>query len=182
MENGNQARDCEFTADRVSGQKIPLVGAEENRQEFLRVLLEDKGYLKEDILVDFPLEFTVSGEIYTTRLDIVLRIEGRLFAVVKVAAGSLGSREREVVAAARVLEGGPAALGIVTDGRDALVWSASTGRLEGQGLGAVPARADGLRMLPEFDAAPLEGDALKRHRLIFRTYDIANVNVSRKRT
>ena len=93
-------------ADFVTGREVPNVGAEENRQAVEKLLVAEKGYLKEDIKVDVDIAITVAGKPYRSQVDLVVSADGgkTLFMVIKCAAGSLGSREREIVAAARLLD------------------------------------------------------------------------------
>lgn len=170
----------ETLIDFITGKPVPLVGAEETRQAVERLLVREMGYDKAQVAVDTPLAFEVKGEPYASAIDLVIMVEGRPFMVVKCAPGSLASREREVVAAARLVEGGPAALAIVTDGKDAIVLDAATGKKRGQGLVAIPAAKDAPGLLPDTPPAPLSEKRLEKERLIFRTYDSDYVNVQRK--
>ena len=91
--------------DFVTGKEIPNVGAEENRQMVERFLVNEKGFSKEDIEVDVDIEMTVAGEPYRSQIDLVVSIDGGAtrFMAIKCAAASLGSREREILAASRLL-------------------------------------------------------------------------------
>ena len=51
-------------ADFVTGREVPNVGAEENRQAVEKLLVAEKGYLKEDIKVDVDIAITVAGQPY----------------------------------------------------------------------------------------------------------------------
>ena len=106
--------------DFVTGREVPNVGAEENRQAVEKLLVEEKGYLKEAIKVDVDIAITVAGEPYRSQIDLVVSADGGQmpFMVIKCAAGSLGSREREIVAAARLLEEYQIPRAVVSDGRN----------------------------------------------------------------
>ena len=82
--------------DFITGNKIPNVGAEENRQMFVQFLVKEKGFSKEDIEVDVDIEMTVAGETYRSQIDLIVSVDGGAtrFMAVKCAAASLGSRER----------------------------------------------------------------------------------------
>jgi hypothetical protein len=85
--------------DFITGNKIPNVGAEENRQMFVQFLVKEKGFSKEDIEVDVDIEMIVAGETYRSQIDLVVSVDGGVtrFMAVKCAAASLGSREREIL-------------------------------------------------------------------------------------
>ena len=167
--------------DFITGREVPNVGAEENRQLVEKFLVSEKGYLKEDIQVDVELAITVAGEHYHSQVDLVVSPDGgrTRFMVIKCAAGSLGSREREIVAAARLLEAYQIPRAVVSDGNTAIVLDALTGKKIGGGLDAIPTRQEAADQLKSLTLAPFPAERREREKLIFRTYDIENVNVQR---
>jgi len=163
--------------DFITGQPIPDMGAEANRQAVERLLVRDKGYTKKDIDVDVEMVLTVAGERYRTRLDLVVRVGGTRYMVIKCAAGSLGSREREVIAAARLLdENYQIPLAVVSDGETAIVIDTVTGKKLGEGLDAIPSKDMAESRLLRLDPVPLDENRREREKLIFRSYDMMNVN------
>ena len=168
--------------DFVTGREVPNVGAEENRQAVEKFLVSEKGYLKEDIQVDVDLDITVAGEAYHSQVDLVVSADGgrTRYMVIKCAAGSLGSREREIVAAARLLDAYQIPRAVVSDGRTAIVLDTVTGKKIAEGLNAIPARQEALNGLKSMTLVPLPTERQEREKLIFRTYDIENVNVQRR--
>ena len=167
--------------DFVTGQAIPNVGAEENRQAVERYLVDVKGYSKNDIEADVKLDMTVAGKPYSSQVDLVVTAgaaKKRIMAF-KCAAGSLGSREREIVAAARLLDDYQIPLAVVSDGKTAIVLDTISGKKIGEGLDAVPSKDAVLSDWDSYRFAALPSERLEREKLIFRTYDIENVNVQR---
>ena len=146
--------------DFITGRQVPNVGAEENRQAVEKFLVSDKGYLKEDIQVDVDLDITVAGEPYHSQVDLVVSADGGLtrFMVVKCAAASLGSREREIVAAARLLEEYQIPRAVVSDGRKAIVLDTVTGKKVGEGLDAIPTRQEAASALKALILTPLPAE------------------------
>ncbi len=162
--------------DFVTGKPVLDVGAEANRQAVEKYLVNEKGYDRKDIQVDMDLFLEVSGSPYRTKLDLVVFVDGNMFMVIKCAAGSLGSREREVVYAARIAGERPIPVAVASDGHTALVFNAVTRRRIGEGLDAIPAPEKARRMLAEMKIDALPADRLEKERIIFRSYDILNVN------
>ena len=167
--------------DFVTGQKIPNIGAEENRQQVERVLVAEKGYAKQDIAVDVNLEISVAGEPYRSQIDLVVSVDGGVtrFMAFKCAAASLGSREREILAAARLLGENQIPVSVVSDGRTAIVLDTVTGKKLGEGLQAIFSKAQAQKKLKEMELLPFPKEKREREKLIFRSYDIMNVNVAR---
>lgn len=167
--------------DFVTGREMPNIGAEENRQAVAQYLVNEKGYSKDEIEVDVKIELTIAGEPYRSQVDLVVTVnDGKLpIMAIKCAAGSLGSREREIVAAARLLEDYQIPFAVVSDGKTAIVLDTVSGKKTGEGMAAIPSKEAAIRMLDSYQPISLPADRLEREKLIFRTYDSENVNVQR---
>lgn len=167
--------------DFVTGKKIPNVGAEENRQTVEKFLVTEKGYAKEDIEVDVDLDIIVAGQPYRSQIDLVVSVDGGAsrFMAIKCAAASLGSREREILAAARLAGDAQIPLSVVSDGKSALVLDTVSGHKLGEGLDAIPSKGEAFKKLNHLDRQPFPEAKREREGLIFRTYDSMNVNVGR---
>ena len=177
----NTLKPYSMITDFVTGREIPNIGAEENRQAVAQYLVKEKGYSKDDIEVDVKIEMAIAGEHYQSQVDLVVTNEGRLrIMAIKCAAGSLGSREREIVAAARLLEDYQIPFGVVSDGKTAIVLDTVSGKKLGEGMAAIPSKEAAIHMLDSYRPISLTADRLEREKLIFRTYDSENVNVQRK--
>jgi hypothetical protein len=170
----------EMVTDYITGNPVPLVGSEENRQMVEKYLVAEKGFHREDIAVDVPISFEVAGETHESAVDLVVSIDGRPLMVVKCAAGSLGSREREAVAAARLVAPAPLPLAVVSDGHTATVLDAVAGKPLGEGLDAIPGRTDLSDQFAGIHPDPLADSRLIKERLIFRSYDSMNVNAAHR--
>ena len=167
--------------DFVTGKEIPNVGAEENRQMVERFLVNEKGFSKEDIEVDVDIEMTVAGEPYRSQIDLVVSVDGGAtrFMAIKCAAASLGSREREILAASRLLCENPLPFSVVSDGKTAIVLDTVSGIKHGEGLSAIPSKDEVREKLKAMQLRPFPKDKREREKLIFRSYDSMNVNVQR---
>jgi hypothetical protein len=170
--------------DFITGLEQPNVGAEEYRQALERFLVNSKGYSKEDIEVDADIDLAISGEPYRSQVDLVVSVDSgkTRFMAVKCAAGSLGSREREIVAVARLLDNYQIPLAVVSDGKTAIIMDTVSGKKIAEGLDAIPSKEEAQRQLTSTELVPLPEKRREREQLIFRTYDSDNVNVKRKMT
>ncbi len=168
--------------DFVTGQKIPEVGAEANRQAVERFLIIEKGFAKEDIQVDVEIAFEVAGDAYRSQVDLVVSVDGgrTRYMVIKCAPGSLGSCEREILAAARILDKYQIPLSVVSDGKMAVVIDTVSGKRIGEGLDALPSKAEAFEKLKAKDLQSYPPERIEREKLIFRTYNCEYVNVARK--
>ena len=168
--------------DYVTGKEVPNIGAEENRQAVERYLVEKKGFSREDISVDVDIEMKVGGELYKSQVDLIVSPDdgAAVFMAIKCAAGSLGSREREIVAAARLFdEKYMIPFAVVSDGKSAIVLDTVSGKKAGEGMNAIPSIQEARRQLESVELQSFPTERREREKLIFRTYDSQNVNVQR---
>ena len=167
-------------SDYVTGTVVADSGCEQNRQAVERFLVDELGYEKGDIRVDFPIAFEIGeGVVYRSALDLAVFVEGRPFMVVKTAAGSIDSWERMALAAARIISDTPARLAVSSDGSEAVILDAETGKRFGRGMSAIPPKNDAARLMGPTPPPSIPQDRLYRERLIFRSYDRDVVNTSR---
>lgn len=165
--------------DYITGNEIPNIGSEENRQTVEKYLVEVKGFFKSDLEIDAPLEINIRGEDYRATVDIVVTINHRRLMAVKCAAGSIGSREKEILSAAKLLENYQVPLAVVSDGKKATVLDTLSGKSLGEGLDAIPSREEIADQFKEEDFQPVPDNRLEQVKLVFRSYDSMNVNVAR---
>lgn len=162
--------------DFVTGRLVSNVGAEANRQQVERLLVESKGYAPAEITVDASIQVPVQGEIYASVVDLVVSVHGKPYMVIKCAPGSLASREREIIAAARLLEAYQIPLAIASDGLTAEVWDTVSGQHLGRGLEMIPTKAAAQAAFDPAALTPLDARRRERQALIFRSYDAMYVN------
>ena len=175
----NTVKPYQMITDFVTGKFVPDVGAEANRQAVERYLVNEKGYRRKDICVDMVLDLEVAGEHYQTRLDLVVFADGEAGVVIKCAAGSLDSREKEVISAARVAFERPVAYAAATDGQTALVYDAVNRKKCGRELASLPSPAALRQKVQQDPPEAIAPERLEKEKIIFRSYDLMNVNVGR---
>lgn len=158
--------------DYVTGNVVPDVGPEGSRQLFEKFLVESKGYLKSDILVDAPISVTFKGEPYHSTLDLVVCCNDTPFMAVRCIAGSLGSYEREILAGARLIYPVQIPYSVSTNGKDALVRDVITGQPAGEGLEAILTRSQAEKKLTGLTPVPLDPQKKEREMILFRSYNM----------
>jgi len=175
----NCQKNYEMITDYITGNEIPNVGAEENRQVVERLLVEEKNYSKSEIILNADINLQIGLDRYQSQINLLVRIHEQSVMVIKCVAGSLGSHEREAIAAARLLETNQIPVSVVSDGKTALIRDVITGKKIGEGLSMIPSREDAIQLLYKYSPTPIPEDRIEREKLVFRTYDSMNVNVSR---
>ena len=164
--------------DFVTGKSVLDIGPEANRQAVEKYLVNEKGYARSDIIVDMAISLEISGKPYRTKLDLAVFVDNMFLMVIKCAAGSLDSREREVVYAARVAAEKPVPVAVASDGQTALVFDAIARKRIGEGLEAIPSPERGRRIIAETKAVSMPPQRREKEKIIFRSYDIMNVNTA----
>lgn len=162
--------------DYISGRPKPNVGAEGNRQLVERMLVEEKGYSRQDIDVDREIRLEMEEGVYTSTVDLVVKVKGYPYMAIKCAPGSLGSRQWEIISAARLLESRQIPLAVASNGKDAIVWDTVSGRQTGQGLDAIPSCVEAQKAFDPTAMQPLSRERRRQGSLVFRSYDSMNVN------
>ena len=167
--------------DYLTGKLIPDVGAESHRQAILGFLVEEKGYSPEAIWVDAPIQIDIDDKPYHAKIDLIVKAgdPSEPFMVFKCCAGSLGSREREILSAARIFGNTPIPLAVVSDGQTAVILDTATGKTISHGLDTLPDPQEADRQMARRNPTPYPQERREREKLIFRTYDQDNVNIIR---
>jgi hypothetical protein len=166
--------------DYITGNEVPNIGAEENRQQVERFLVEKKGYDKEDIEVDTDIRFSLQDEEVRSNVDLVVNVSGKKFMVLRCVPGSLVSRQRETLATARLLDDYQVPFSVVTDGKNAALLDTVSGEVVGQSMDAIPSKEEAIQQMKGMALQPFPQEKLEREKIIFRSYDEMNINVQRK--
>jgi hypothetical protein len=158
--------------DYLTGERIEETSYEDCRQALARMLVQERGYPREQLRPKVGIDFLVDGKPYCRVADLVAYAEdGRPLLVLFFTAGQPGTFDREIVAAARLLPGGPAPLAAATDTREAVLHETAHGARIGSGLDQALPRWEHLRELASSHPAPvLDESRLERERRILYTY------------
>ncbi len=135
------------------------------------LLLEKKGYQAADVQKHHTFPVDLSGEQTYSSVDFLVTVDGKKAMVIKCAAGSLSSRERQAIAAARVISSPPVPIAVVADPVGAEVLDVATGKVIGEGFGAIPIKEEMRRMLSGVEAKTLSPDRLEKEKRILLAFD-----------
>jgi hypothetical protein len=136
-----------------------------------RMLLGEKGYEPDAVRQDVVFDVTLGTELVKSSVDFLVSLDGKPAMVIKCAAGSLSSRERHVVAAARVLGPLPVPVAVVMDPMSAVVLDATTGNVMGEGFDAIPAKRQLSAILSGLEPKPLQPEKLEREKRVLLAFD-----------
>lgn len=156
--------------DFITGRLFTDTDDERIRQKVERFLIEEKGYLKEDIEVDREFEVYLGEEINRSKVDLVISIDGRKFMIIKCSRGSLVTREREVLSCARIFDIYIIPFAVVTNGEDAEVLDTVSGEIIGYGLDAIHSREQALETIRIIDFKRLPEERIEKEKRIFLAF------------
>lgn len=162
--------------DFVTGEELVDTDDERTRQELSRMMVEKLGYAKEDLEPRCFIETLFSTQFVRSNIELAVSLKevGKKFLIIRYGAGSLVSRERSAIAAARVLEKEyQVPLAVVTNGRDAELLDTGSGEVLATGMEAIPTRARAEEMVAELEfRAPAEGKKREGEMRILNAFDV----------
>ncbi len=127
--------------DYLTGEELTDTDDERIRQDLSRFMVEEKGYDKECLQPRLKIETLFSRCFVTSTIELTVSLQQKQCIIIRYGPGSLVSRERAAIAAARVIN--PAyciPLAVVTNGSDAELLDTRTGKILGYGLDSIPDR------------------------------------------
>jgi hypothetical protein len=136
-----------------------------------RMFVEEKGFAAADLRRAVEFEVRLAGETARSMIDLLAYVAGREAMAVKCAAGSLDSRQRHAVAAARAFGAEPLPFAAVVDPASAVVLDVASGRVIGEGFASIPTKEQLAAMLAGRESKPLAPEKLEREKRILLAFD-----------
>jgi len=160
--------------DYLTGEELTDTDDERLRQGLSRMMVQEKDFSKDELLPRLYIETLFARCYVRSTIELTVRIKGRDIMILRYGPGSLVSRERSAIAAARVLNPDyQIPLAVVTNGRDAELLDTSTGKILGYGLHSIPDRAAAVKMLDHLEfLPPRQGKARERELRILNAFDV----------
>ena len=177
MEDESIVREKKILAilDREIEDGEDLAAAARKTVEYL--LIEKKGYAREEVRKQVVFDVILGQETAHSSVDFLVTVEGKKAMVIKCASGSLSSRERQAVAAARLLGSPPVPIAVVADPTTAEVLDVMTGKVVGEGFGAIPVRDQVLTVLSDKEPKPLSPERIEKEKRILLAFDAIRCSV-----
>ena len=159
--------------DYVTGEPLVDTDDERYRQKLARLLVEERGFAKNELEMRRRIETLFAHQFVASKIDIVVSIANQRVLVLRYGPGSLVTRERAAIAAARVLEEDQMIpLAVVTNGEDGELLNARTGKVLATGLEAIPTREQIVAMLPTLDFTPVVPQRREPELRILNAFDV----------
>jgi len=145
--------------------------AKEARKQIGYLLGEKKGYDPGDVRTGLAFEVQLGEETVWSSADFLVDLDGRAAMIIKCSAGSLDSRERQAVAAARVITSPPVPVAVVADPVTAEVLDVETGKVTGEGFGSIPTKEQLRSIVAAKAMQPLGPKQLEKEKRILLAFD-----------
>jgi len=127
--------------DLLTHATLPDTHDERLRQGIAAMLMDRKGFSREEIKPRQPLTLRAGEKCAIINIDFVIFIDNRVCMVIKYGPGSLVTRHRPALAVSRMLFGYQIPVVVVTNGIDADILNGASGKVIARGLEAIPDRA-----------------------------------------
>ena len=128
--------------DYITGETIEDTHDERYRQKLARLLVEHKGYLKKEIQPGRRLLITSANKKAVLKIDYTIKLEDKIFIIIKYGPGSLVTRHRPALAASRLVAPYQVPVVVVTNGEDADILEGKTGKIISMGLESIPEKVE----------------------------------------
>ena len=160
--------------DFLTGEELVDTDDERIRLQISRLMVEERGYKREELQPRLCIETLFTRNFVTSTIDLTVELAHKQIMIIRYGPGSLVSRERSALAAARVLnEDYRIPLAVVTNGRDALLLDTISTKVLDQGMQAIPDRQQALEMLPSLIfLPPQDEDKRLREKRILNAFDL----------
>jgi len=126
--------------DILTGEIIQDTHDERYRQAIATLLLQEKGYKKEDIKSNREIIVAADEKKAMIKIDFEVSPSGKIDMIIKYGPGSLTTRRRSALALSRLAGLRNIPFVVVTNGEDAEIVDGETGKIVGQGLMSIPSR------------------------------------------
>ena len=171
-------------ADYLTGSVVPDTHDERYRQKIARLLIEDKGFAKNEIESRITLTVQAGDKKGVIPVDFKIILHDRFHnrphnrshnqagMVIKYGPGSLITRHRPVLAVSRLLEPCQIPVVVVTNGEDADILDGATGKVTGSGFARIPCRSVLEKIMDAVSFAPISKERAEKEGRIVYAYEV----------
>lgn len=137
--------------DFLSGEEIADTHDERYRQRIARFLVDEKGFCPDNIKAGNRLTISASGKKAIINVDFLVYAGDKAMMIIKYGPGSIITRHRPALAAARLMASYQIPVVVVTNGEEADVLWGRSGKIIGTGFDAIPGTTELLRISEQDD-------------------------------
>lgn len=159
--------------DYLTGEELQDTDDERIRQDLMRLLVEELGFSRQELEPRLLIVSEFNGKRVETQIELTASVNGKRLFILRYGAGSLVTREKAAIAAARILDPGYAIpLAVVTNGRDAELLDTRNGKVLATGMDCIPSREQAGKMMGDCIFEPyLDTEQRERALRILNVFD-----------
>lgn len=159
--------------DYLTGKILPDTHDERILQKISRFLVEKKSYLKTDIIPRRTLALSIDQKSGVVRVHFTIKINDISWMILMYGPGSVVTRERPTLAAARLIEKNHIVpFCAITNGMEASVMDTRTGKVFGKDLKAIFSKTEVLGRVDGFVMETLSPDRREKEERILFAMDV----------
>ena len=128
--------------DFISGETIQDTHDERYRQKLARLLVNNKGYYKEEIEPLCELIVIAEKKKAVVKIDYKVTLFEKICMIIKYGPGSLVTRHRPALAASRLAAPYQVPVVVVSNGEEADILEGTTGKIISSGLESIPSKPE----------------------------------------
>lgn len=159
-------------SDYLTGDTLDDTHDERYRQKIAHLLVDRKGYGKGDIKARSDLLVQAGEKKAIIKIDFIIFLVEKACMLIKYGPGSLVTRRRPALAAARLLAPYQIPVVVVTNGEDAEILDASSGKVTGHGLDGIPDKLELTRLIEDINWAPIVSERAEMESRIIYAFEV----------
>lgn len=181
MENNISRKDLikQKIEEEEQRELIQLSGIRMKTWEFLT---KEKGFSRQEILVDPEFELKLSDCQIKVSIDFIILVDQKEAILIRCTPSSIESWERYVLAFARVIRQYQIPIAVVTDGERARIIDVITGKLKGETLKEIPSKEELFRYMKGLSPIPFPEEKLEREKRIVYAFEGVKCEVKSSET
>ncbi|MCX7793035.1 MAG: type I restriction enzyme HsdR N-terminal domain-containing protein [Thermodesulfovibrionales bacterium] len=168
----NKVSREELIKERITAEEsLELIQLSGIRMKTWEFLIKERGFSREDIIVDPEFELPLSDCSIKISIDFIIKAGGREAVLIRCAPTSIESWERYVLAFARVIKEHQIPFAAVTDGERLRLLDVPSGRLRGERLEDLPSKEELLKYMKDLVPIPFPEEKLEREKRIVYAFE-----------
>ena len=158
--------------DFITAETLEDTHDERYRQNLARLLVEKKGYAKNEIEPRCKLLVKAGDKSAIVKVDFKIFLSGRVCMVIKYGPGSIVTRHRPALAASRLVASYQVPIVVVTNGEDAEILDGATGKVIQSGLDSIPSRMTLVQSVADKRFKPISANRAEMESRIVYAYEV----------
>ena len=158
--------------DFITAETLEDTHDERYRQNLARLLVEKKGYAKNEIEPRGKLLVKAGDKSAIVKVDFKIFLSGRVCMVIKYGPGSIVTRHRPALAASRLVTSYQVPVVVVTNGEDAEILDGATGKVIQSGLDSIPSKMTLVQRVADKRFKPISANRAEMESRIVYAYEV----------